>query len=123
MPVLFSTVLLLHTNNTVLADDIVSTKEDNTAYNSNSSPNTLDTSIEAVKQNGIILVETKEQVFQDETLAEQDTQEQINTINQAVESAKIEEQTYKQEAQNYQTYLEDKSKFEQDSIKYENYLK
>ncbi|CYU39887.1 TPA: hypothetical protein U1391_001359 [Streptococcus suis] len=116
-------VLLLHTNNTVLADDIVSTKEDNTAYNSNSSPNTLDTSIEAVKQNGIILVETKEQVFQDETLAEQDTQEQINTINQAVESAKIEEQTYKQEVQNYQTYLEDKSKFEQDSIKYENYLK
>ncbi len=42
--VLFGTVLLLHTNNTVLADDIVSTKGDNTVYNSNSSPNTLDTS-------------------------------------------------------------------------------
>ncbi|HEM5466773.1 glucan-binding protein [Streptococcus suis] len=121
--VLFSTVLLLQTNDNVLADDIVSTKEDNTDYNSNSSPNTLDTSIEAAKQNGIILVETKEQVFQDETLAEQDTQKQINTINQAVESAKIEEQTYNQEVQNYQTYLEDKSKYEQDSIKYENYLK
>ncbi|HFI0035526.1 TPA: GbpC/Spa domain-containing protein [Streptococcus suis] len=121
--VLFSTVLLLQTNNNVLADDIVSTKEDNTDYNSNSSPNTLDTSIEAAKQNGIILVETKEQVFQDEPLAEQDTQKQINTINQAVESAKIEEQTYNQEVQNYQTYLEDKSKYEQDSIKYENYLK
>lgn len=39
--VLFSTVLLLQTNNNVLADDIVSTKEDNTDYNSNSSPNTL----------------------------------------------------------------------------------
>lgn len=40
-----------------------------------------------------------------------------------MESAKIEEQTYKQEVQNYKTYLEDKSKFEQDSIKYGNYLK
>lgn len=89
--VLFSTAILLRTNNVVLADEVINTKEDNTDYSSNSSPNTLDLSIEAAKQNGIILVETKEQVFQDETLAEQDTQEQINTMNQAVETAKIEE--------------------------------
>ncbi|GGE32917.1 hypothetical protein [Streptococcus himalayensis] len=57
---LFSTTLLLNIEHVAFADDSMNVTDSYIDYNSDSSPQTLDSSIEAALQNGVILVETEE---------------------------------------------------------------
>lgn len=121
--VLFSAVLSVNANQTVFASESTNATDNDPYKLSTTSQQTLDSAIEEARQSGLILIETEEQVFFNHSEAKQDTQTQINTLNQAIRITQNEQKAYEQDVQSYNSYLKDKSTYEKESIKYENYLK